>query len=314
MSLFKKILLKWSPSSKTELEVLENWKSDYVNQIKSLEELHTNQSMKEKYHAYKEVDKEKAWSVLQAKINKTKTLDTQVRVFGINPWQWAAVFTLLVVSLLVFRSFTNNVEKTEYISTLSQKNIMLDDKSLVTLDLNSVLVKNDFRNTELKGRAFFEISKNPSHPFIIKTSNAEIKVLGTSFFVTAKQEFTEITVVEGRVSVSTLFGSKILEAGNRLMIDYRQMTEKKSKDAYILDWRNNFLTFNNVELLEVLNEVALFYNVELVLPDPVPETSCLIRTKFEKTKLENVLSELSLIANFSYTFQNNKVIIEKMKC
>lgn len=75
-----------------------------------------------------------------------------------------------------------------------------------------------------------------------------------------------------------------------------------------------FLTFNNVELLEVLNEVALFYNVELVLPDPVPETSCLIRTKFEKTKLENVLSELSLIANFSYTFQNNKVIIEKMKC
>lgn len=48
-------------------------------------------------------------------------------------------------------------------------------------------------------------------------------------FVTAKQEFTEITVVEGRVSVSTLFGSKILEAGNRLMIDYRQMTEKNQR-------------------------------------------------------------------------------------
>lgn len=35
----------------------------------------------------------------------------------------------------------------------------------------------------LNGEAYFEITKNPQKPFIVKTNNLEIKVLGTKFNV-----------------------------------------------------------------------------------------------------------------------------------
>jgi transmembrane sensor len=312
MSLIKKILLKWSPSANKEYDILESWKNEYKNQIKSLEGFHNNNSMEEKYHSYKELDKEKAWAVVENKINSTPNRNPSV--FGAKPWQWAAVFVFMVSSILLLQVMNNQNKKIEFLASTAKKNIVLEDKSTVTLDINSFLVQNDFRNTELNGRAFFEVSKNPSHPFIIKTANAEIKVLGTSFFVTANKEFTEITMVTGKLSVSSSFGNRILNKGERILIDNRQMKEKPSGDAFILDWRNNNLTFNNVELVDVLKEVAIFYNVDLVLPDVLPLTSCLIKTKFEKSNLENVLSELSLIARFSYTVKNKTVIIEKMKC
>ena len=90
----------------------------------------------------------------------------------------------------------------------SEKNelIFLPDGSKVTLAEGSRisysrLMNGKKRNVSLTGEAFFDVAKNPEKPFYIYTQNMVIKVLGTSFRVTASAGKESVAVKTGKVSV-----------------------------------------------------------------------------------------------------------------
>ncbi len=67
---------------------------------------------------------------------------------------------------------------------------VLPDQSVVWLKANARIkvdtqsYKQQFRTVELiAGEAFFEVQKNPAHPFIVQNGAVQTKVLGTSFSV-----------------------------------------------------------------------------------------------------------------------------------
>src|SRR3712207_9067513 len=66
----------------------------------------------------------------------------------------------------------------------------------------------DERRVELTGEALFDVTKNPSRPFIVSSHGVETKVLGTVFnfktHVTDSQE--EVTLLEGKLQVTGLDG------------------------------------------------------------------------------------------------------------
>ena len=86
--------------------------------------------------------------------------------------------------------------------------IHLDDGSTVTLAPASRIhyAKNFLtpkREVYLNGEAFFEVAKDPSHPFLVYANGLVTKVLGTSFTVKAYESSREVIVEvkTGRVSV-----------------------------------------------------------------------------------------------------------------
>jgi ferric-dicitrate binding protein FerR (iron transport regulator) len=87
-----------------------------------------------------------------------------------------------------------------------RKKIMLPDSTEVHLNSGSSLVYNkDFGNKNrevwLKGEAFFEVTKDASHPFLVNTKRMMVKVLGTVFNVKAynTKEDIETTVLVCKV-------------------------------------------------------------------------------------------------------------------
>lgn len=89
--------------------------------------------------------------------------------------------------------------------------ILLPDGSSVVLQPESSLSYSKSGNAKtrevtLKGRAFFEIVKNPEKPFLVYTYGLATKVLGTSFLIDAPEEGKEIKVevTTGKVSVFSL--------------------------------------------------------------------------------------------------------------
>ena len=75
----------------------------------------------------------------------------------------------------------------------------LPDRSSVLLAKNSQLEYIDDtetfeRKVNLKGEAFFEIVKNPDHPFFVHTATLTTKVLGTSFLVRSFDDESRATV------------------------------------------------------------------------------------------------------------------------
>jgi len=85
--------------------------------------------------------------------------------------------------------------------------VKLPDGSEVWLNAKSRLVYHTFssdrRQVELKGEAFFKISRNEKAPFVVITDECDVKVLGTTFNVMAYNEFgrKEITLLSGKVKV-----------------------------------------------------------------------------------------------------------------
>ena len=64
--------------------------------------------------------------------------------------------------------------------------------------------QSDKREVELNGEAYFEVSKDPKHPFIVQTETIDVQVLGTHFNVDAYHDNLDVktTLLSGSVAVS----------------------------------------------------------------------------------------------------------------
>jgi transmembrane sensor len=84
--------------------------------------------------------------------------------------------------------------------------VLLPDGSSVVLDPGASLsftkdVKRNRREVTLRGKAFFEISKDSQKPFLVYTHGLVTRVLGTSFLIDATEEDVKVEVKTGLVRV-----------------------------------------------------------------------------------------------------------------
>ncbi|MEO5682819.1 MAG: FecR family protein [Chitinophagaceae bacterium] len=91
----------------------------------------------------------------------------------------------------------------------SRTKLLLPDSTQVWLNSGSKLsydksYGNGIREVSLQGEAFFDVVKNPAHPFVIHTSSIDIKVLGTAFNVKSfpGEKNTETSLIRGSIEVT----------------------------------------------------------------------------------------------------------------
>ena len=93
-------------------------------------------------------------------------------------------------------------------ATGEQRVIDLTDGSRLHLNVATrldVALREHVRDVRLvHGQAFFEVVPNPERPFVVTAGDKEITVLGTKFDVLLQGEDTRVTVIEGRVAVTSL--------------------------------------------------------------------------------------------------------------
>ena len=121
----------------------------------------------------------------------------------------AAAILLLIVGLWTFNTFSSpNIELAFSHNTGSElMDIRLSDGSYIQLFPEAKLeYPTNFGNASqrevvLSGKAHFEVSADPSHPFIIQTTNTRVKVVGTQFLLAEDkdEDQTTISVTEGKV-------------------------------------------------------------------------------------------------------------------
>lgn len=164
----------------------------------------------------------------------------------------------------------------------NQSKLILSDNTVVWLNAGSRLVYPTFFNGKTRevllfGEAFFEVSKNAEKPFIVKTSDIEIKVLGTQFNVSAYAEDKVIQTVlkEGSVSIrqnnATFFDSEILLKPNQMASFAKNSNETKLYDvdaSYYTLWTKGLLSFDDVDFNRILKKVERFYNISVGFSEP----------------------------------------------
>lgn len=86
------------------------------------------------------------------------------------------------------------------------RKLALPDGSVVQLNTDSAVAVQFSKETRrvqlVRGEAHFQVTKNPSRPFIVSASAVAVRAVGTAFDVRLRPESVEVLVTEGRVRVN----------------------------------------------------------------------------------------------------------------
>lgn len=193
----------------------------------------------------------------------------------------------------------------------------LPDSSLVSLNKHSKLIY--FRNftkkrtVSFEGEAFFEIKRDIHRPFVVKTAESEIRVLGTSFSVVTELKNTSVIVASGKVA---LYSSRqhadtlILEKGDKGLFKAQSFTleKQKNKDLNYLAWKNHRLIFEKTPLVNVIADLEKYFQVKINVKSP--EIYKLNYTsQFTKPSLAEVLTEMELVLNIKSEITGTNVLM-----
>ncbi len=234
------------------------------------------------------------------KIKLDKTLDSIHHQINLKEegrtlyQQFAHVFSrvaaILLLPLMVAMTYLilQNVrpDEAEVLTTLTipmgaSGKVDLPDGSVAWLNAGSRLVypssfkRKKERVVELDGEGYFEVEKNASQPFYVRVQDITVKVLGTTFNVSAypKDPILTVALVEGSVhlfkdeeqeALATLVPNQV---GSYQRKDHQlTVSNEKSLNSFVA-WKEGKLLFENEPLEQVLLKVSRKYNVDYVMED-----------------------------------------------
>lgn len=130
------------------------------------------------------------------------------------------------------------------------------------------------RIIELEGEAYLQIAKDSLHPFIVKTKDFEIKVLGTQFNVTAYPEDPCITttLIEGSVQVESrkYQVSAQLQPHEQLLYDKlnRHQILEYTDISYATAWMDGKIRYRDITLENLMIILKRWYDIEIEYDTP----------------------------------------------
>lgn len=131
------------------------------------------------------------------------------------------------------------------------------------------------RLVEITGEAYFDVAKDKKRPFIIKSGETQVRVLGTSFNINAyHDEITaRTTLVEGQIIVKSNRAQKTVAPGQQaetLQNGNIELLNNVDVDQ-VVAWKNGSFSFNRTPLKEVMRQVARWYDVEILYESVIPD-------------------------------------------
>ncbi len=242
-------------------------------------------------------------------------------------YKYAALIVLAIFlgSLAYYLGFQNRgaVFHQEIVTVQRQvlQSYVLPDGSTVTLNSNSKLTfprkfKGERREVSIEGEAFFDVVRNPEKPFIIHAGNAQVKVLGTSFSVSAYpgNDRVEVIVETGKVQViqtnADLPASEnaiFLVPGEKGTVYAQNKTPEKAvnTDPNFLSWKTHDLVFDKVPLGDVIQCLEKTYHIDIQLMEPALN-DLLYEGHFDQKPATFVLDVIRLTFNLELTGENNQ--------
>lgn len=199
--------------------------------------------------------------------------------------------------------------------TGGQYNIVLADGTKVFLNAVSSIkyptqFNGDQRVVELEGEAYFEVAKDKSKPFIVKSDKQTIEVLGTHFNVHAynNEAAVKTTLLEGSVAVSSKNQKAILKPGQQSNIsDNAKIAIREVDTEAAIAWKNGRFKFDNADLKSVMKQLERWYGIKVEYRGDVSDVRFNGGT-FRNKNLSEVLKVLEL-SNIKFKVEGKTIIV-----
>lgn len=196
--------------------------------------------------------------------------------------------------------------------------LILADGTEVWLNSSSTLTFPEFfagneRRVKLSGEAFFEVSKDTEHPFIVEVGRMEIKVLGTRFNINSYEPEGNIytTLVEGCVEVRNSGHSLQLNPGEQACGGSYGLTKKEVNVAPYVSWRDGKFVFRNTNLEEICGQLSRWYDVDIFFSSEGAKDIRFTGAMLKFRPLEDVIRMIEETSSVRFYVKNKTVVISE---
>lgn len=176
------------------------------------------------------------------------------------------------------------------------------------------------RRVELNGEAYFEVSKDKMHPFIVTTSRQEVEVLGTHFNISSypEEQVVKTTLLEGSVKVYATVANNNLPGKSVLLVPGQQsvLTGSAVHVQHVdtdeaIAWKKGEFMFNDEPLEMIMNKIGRWYNLDVVYEDEEMKIKQFKGGITRFSKVSKVLTMLERTGRVNFEIKGNTIIVRK---
>ena len=308
-------------ATQEELAEIKDWLGEDIENLEMLNEVYNVFTISAVVTPPLNPDVQKAWNKIDQKITQAPA----IKQINYRPI-YAAIAAVLVFGLLLFGVIDNYLRMdrlsrqfTEVTTLPGQKtSVTLPDGSKVWLNSSSSLkYPTNFnvrkREVILTGEAFFEVFKDKSKRFRVKSGILDIDVYGTSFNIKNYPDdyLQEVTVADGIVGVSRDAQEirKLKKGEQALLNKESKKILFKTEDADLVTaWKNNELIFRNTPVNEVFESLESWFGVNIKFDKRmIGVHNYTFKIKTESFK--EVLGMMQVMTPFKYTINGKDIEI-----
>ncbi len=263
------------------------------------------------------------WDKLIEKINYKSARKNSLILFARMIAAAAILILVFIAGITLSDRFYSHSGKIFYSKIISPKGnktqVILPDSSKVWLNSGAELwYPSDYtasnREVWMKGECYFQVEKDPSHPFVVHGSKLQLKVFGTSFNLKEdeKNDLTDVTLVTGKVKVLDLQNESITDMAPGQQLSFNngiaRLRQADNMEA-LTSWVNNTLIFKNQPFSEVVSYLNGWYGVNIKF-DRTLYDHHKYTFKVKTESLREVLELITIITPINYTIEGDRITIK----
>lgn len=275
-------------------------------------------------------DKEKAYQHFRVRVSSYKdnkeSLSNKKRSLSTTWWRVASVAILCLFFGGLGYWGSSQATRSQYTEVSvetpygAKTKLFLPDGTLVWLNAGSTIHYSqgfgiDDRKLILNGEAYFEVVKDEKRPFEVTADDLTVRVLGTKFNFRNYQEEEEarITLLEGKVSVTSTLGEEIELAPNQqAAYDKNSLLSKVSdvKARQSSEWVKGIIFFDEERLPDIARELERVYNVEITIKDESLKNYRFYGSFYRTDQtIQEVMDVLSSTDKLRYIIEGKKITL-----
>lgn len=197
-----------------------------------------------------------------------------------------------------------------------RSSIILSDGSKIWVNAGSKVTYPDKftakqREIFVEGEIYADITSDKNCPFIVKTKDINVKVLGTEFNVAAYNDDKthSVVLVEGSVQIqnknSNNKNEQIFLKPNQGFFFSESTSHIGRVDvSNYVSWKNGYISFKNEKLSIILNRLSKYYGVSITCEPKISSLMCSGSLDF-KDNIDQVLNGICQVASVKYEKEND---------
>jgi hypothetical protein len=179
-------------------------------------------------------------------------------------------------------------------------------------------LKGEKRQVYLNGEAFFDVTKDTDHPFIVNMNNVGVRVFGTKFNAASYPENDEVNtvLVEGSVSIfnnnldynensASLLKPGFIASWNK---HNKKISIEKADIAMHTAWIEGRIHFRHLPFKNIIKKLERHYDVTIMNNNKKLDEE-FFTASFDVETIEQVLEVFHKNYNINYSIINDQILI-----